>query len=200
MAAGDALSAHPEIIREKGTDRSRFYRGQVDKYSWRDVGSSFLPSGVLAAFLLEQLTAREQIQVTRRNVFERYEEALADWAAAEGVQLPTIPRHCEQAYHMFYMLMPSKSMAKISNAVELTTWPEVEPLADKLVMLAQDKQLLSPKVRSAVITARENTGTSWLKRRVEWVKELVDQGRKLIAPLALMASEWSELVVTVSAL
>lgn len=102
-----SLIDRAEIIREKGTDRSRFYRGQVDKYSWRDIGSSFLPSGVLAAFLLEQLTAREQIQRMRQRIFEHYADGLADWAAANGVQLPTIPRSCDQAYHMFYMLMPN---------------------------------------------------------------------------------------------
>jgi dTDP-4-amino-4,6-dideoxygalactose transaminase len=96
-----------EIIREKGTDRSRFYRGQVDKYSWRDVGSSFLPSGILAAFLIEQLRARDAIQASRKRVFERYSAGLGDWAAANGVQLPTVPAECEQAYHMFYMLLPT---------------------------------------------------------------------------------------------
>ncbi|HET8935997.1 MAG TPA: dTDP-4-amino-4,6-dideoxygalactose transaminase [Polyangiales bacterium] len=96
-----------EIIREKGTDRSRFYRGLVDKYTWRDIGSSYLPSGILAAFLLEQLTAREHIQSARRRIFERYQAALAPWAREHGVLLPTVPSHCEQAYHMFYMIMPS---------------------------------------------------------------------------------------------
>jgi dTDP-4-amino-4,6-dideoxygalactose transaminase len=102
-----SLVERAEIIREKGTDRSRFYRGQVDKYSWRDVGSSFLPSGVLAAFLLEQLRAREHIQAKRRQIFETYAEGLRDWAELHGVKLPTIPAHCDQAYHMFYMLMPA---------------------------------------------------------------------------------------------
>jgi dTDP-4-amino-4,6-dideoxygalactose transaminase len=107
LISDPSLIERAEIIREKGTDRSRFYRGQVDKYSWRDVGSSFLPSGVLAAFLLEQLAAREQIQQARRQIFERYEASLGDWAEANGVQLPTIPSECEQAYHMFYLLMPT---------------------------------------------------------------------------------------------
>lgn len=101
-----SLIERAEIIREKGTDRSRFYRGQVDKYSWRDVGSSFLPSGILAAFLLEQLHARVQIQAKRQRIFERYASALGPWARAHGVTLPTVPEHCEQAYHMFYMLLP----------------------------------------------------------------------------------------------
>jgi dTDP-4-amino-4,6-dideoxygalactose transaminase len=102
-----SLIERAEIIREKGTDRSRFYRGQVDKYSWRDVGSSFLPSGILAAFLLEQLHAREQIQSKRKRIFERYAAGLGAWAGEHGVKLPTVPEHCEQAYHMFYMLLPS---------------------------------------------------------------------------------------------
>jgi dTDP-4-amino-4,6-dideoxygalactose transaminase len=101
------LTERAEIIREKGTDRSRFYRGQVDKYTWRDVGSSYLPSGILAAFLYEQLSAREIIQSARRRIFDRYNHELSGWARDNGVTLPTIPAHVEQAYHMFYMLMPS---------------------------------------------------------------------------------------------
>lgn len=102
-----ALAERAEIIREKGTDRSRFYRGQVDKYTWRDVGSSYLPSGILAAFLFEQLSAREQIQGARKRIFDRYFAELGPWASANGVTLPTIPEHVDQAYHMFYMLLPS---------------------------------------------------------------------------------------------
>lgn len=102
-----ALAERAEIIREKGTDRSRFYRGQVDKYTWRDIGSSYLPSGILAAFLYEQLNAREHIQSARRQIFDRYRREISGWAQAQGVQLPTIPEHCDQAYHMFYMLLPS---------------------------------------------------------------------------------------------
>jgi dTDP-4-amino-4,6-dideoxygalactose transaminase len=96
-----------EIIREKGTDRSRFFRGQVDKYSWLDVGSSYLPSDILAAILLEQLEDRQAIQDRRRRVWLQYEEALKDWAEELGIGLPTVPSHCEQSYHMFYLLMPS---------------------------------------------------------------------------------------------
>ena len=96
-----------EIIREKGTDRSRFFRGQVDKYTWVDIGSSYLPSDILAAFLYAQLEAREQVLAQRRRVFEYYMTHLSAWAASNGVQLPTIPPYCEQAYHMFYILLPS---------------------------------------------------------------------------------------------
>jgi len=96
-----------EIIREKGTDRSRFFRGQVDKYSWVDLGSSYLPSDLLAAFLLAQLEARERIQQLRRALWETYSAGLAHWAGEQGVQLPFVPAHCRQAYHMFYLLLPS---------------------------------------------------------------------------------------------
>lgn len=96
-----------EIIREKGTNRSRFFRGQVDKYTWVDIGSSYLPSDLLAAFLLAQLEQHEKIQSHRRQIWERYFTELDDWASAHDVQLPYIPEYCEQAYHMFYMLLPS---------------------------------------------------------------------------------------------
>jgi dTDP-4-amino-4,6-dideoxygalactose transaminase len=96
-----------EIIREKGTNRSRFFRGQVDKYTWVDIGSSFLPSDLLAAFLYAQLEAREEIQAKRRRIWEFYNEQLKDWAEAYGVRLPIVPDHCEQSYHMFYLLLPS---------------------------------------------------------------------------------------------
>jgi dTDP-4-amino-4,6-dideoxygalactose transaminase len=96
-----------EIIREKGTNRSRFFRGQVDKYTWIDLGSSYLPSDILAAFLFAQLEAREQIQAKRRHVWESYYEHLRDWAGNHDARLPIVPAHCEQPYHMFYLLMPS---------------------------------------------------------------------------------------------
>jgi dTDP-4-amino-4,6-dideoxygalactose transaminase len=96
-----------EIIQEKGTNRAQFFRGQVDKYTWVDVGSSFLPSDLLAAFLLAQLESRAQIQERRRVIWTRYEQELGDWAAQHGVRLPVVPPHCEQPFHMFYLLLPS---------------------------------------------------------------------------------------------
>jgi len=96
-----------EIIREKGTNRARFFRGQVDKYSWVDVGSSYVMSDVLAAFLYGQLEQWQSIQGKRRAIWDRYDEALGDWAEARGVRRPIVPEHCDQAYHMYYLLMPS---------------------------------------------------------------------------------------------
>jgi len=96
-----------QIIREKGTNRNQFFRGMVDKYTWVDVGSSYLPSDMLAAFLLAQLEGRQEIQAKRRRVWEYYAQHLAGWAAKHDVQMPHVPQHCEQAYHMFYLLLPS---------------------------------------------------------------------------------------------
>lgn len=96
-----------EIIREKGTNRSQFFRGQVDKYTWRDIGSSYLPSDMLAGFLYAQLEEREHIMEHRSNIWSRYHAGLKEWALQKGVSLPQIPGHCEQSFHMFYMIMPS---------------------------------------------------------------------------------------------
>jgi dTDP-4-amino-4,6-dideoxygalactose transaminase len=96
-----------EIIREKGTNRSRFFRGQVDKYSWVDIGSSYLPSDILAAILYSQLKKWEWIQHKRCIIWNYYYNHLRDWAEEQEVRFPIVPDHCGQAYHMFYMLMPS---------------------------------------------------------------------------------------------
>jgi dTDP-4-amino-4,6-dideoxygalactose transaminase len=101
------LVERAEIIREKGTNRSRFFRGQVDKYTWVDMGSSYLPSDILAGFLLAQLEQREKIQSHRQKVWNFYQEQLGDWARAHEVQLPFVPNYCEQTYHMFYILLPT---------------------------------------------------------------------------------------------
>src|SRR5262249_50755938 len=96
-----------EILREKGTNRSQFFRGQVDKYTWVDIGSSYLPSDILAAFLFAQLEKHEQITASRKRIWEYYYDRLSDWAEEQGVGLPFVPSHCEQPYHMFYLVMPS---------------------------------------------------------------------------------------------
>lgn len=96
-----------EILREKGTNRSRFFRGQVDKYTWTDIGSSYLPSEILAAFLYGQLERWEVIQGQRAQIWKLYEMGLRDWAASHDVTMPYVPEHCEQSFHMFYLLMPS---------------------------------------------------------------------------------------------
>jgi dTDP-4-amino-4,6-dideoxygalactose transaminase len=96
-----------EIIREKGTDRSRFFRGQVDKYTWVDLGSSYIPSDILSAFLLAQLEARDLILRERASIWAQYREYLEMWALDNGIRLPTVPTHCHHPSHLFYLLLPS---------------------------------------------------------------------------------------------
>ncbi len=100
-------AARAEIIREKGTNRTSFFRGQVDKYSWVDIGSSYVMSDVLAAFLYAQLEARDTIQERRRNIWCRYHDELKEWASAYGVRQPMVPDHCDQAWHMYYLILPT---------------------------------------------------------------------------------------------
>lgn len=96
-----------EIIREKGTNRASFFRGEVNKYGWVDLGSSYLSSDLLAALLLGQLEEAQAIQAARAAIWNRYDGALQAWADAHDVTRPHVPAHCEQAYHMYYLLMPS---------------------------------------------------------------------------------------------
>jgi dTDP-4-amino-4,6-dideoxygalactose transaminase len=100
-----SLVERAEVIREKGTNRSRFFRGQVDKYTWVDVGSSYVPSDVLAALLLSQLRHMDEITERRRRVYESYSAALQPLAERGLVTLPSIPAHCGSNYHMFYVIV-----------------------------------------------------------------------------------------------
>ena len=102
-----ALFERAEIIREKGTNRSRFFRGQVDKYTWVDLGSSYLPSDLLAAYLWAQFEDADDIQRRRRAIWERYDAEVPEWAAQHGVTPMRVPDDREQSYHMYYLLMPS---------------------------------------------------------------------------------------------
>lgn len=105
----DAFIQRAEIIREKGTNRSRFFRGEVDKYTWVDKGSSYLPSDLLAAVLCAQLERKDAIQEKRRQIWMRYWQNLENWAPSYGIRLPVVPAHCGCAWHLFYVLMPDES-------------------------------------------------------------------------------------------
>ena len=98
-----ALEERAEIVREKGTNRARFFRGQVDKYTWVDVGSSYLPSDLLAAVLVAQLEVAPAIQKARHRTWSRYQDALAPWAARHGVQQPHVPDGAAHAAHLYWM-------------------------------------------------------------------------------------------------
>ena len=92
-----------EILREKGTDRSKFFRGQVDKYRWMDYGSSYLPSELNAAYLYAQLEAKDKIQKKRMEIYEYYHRNLADLAAEGKLEQPYVPQECEHNAHMYYL-------------------------------------------------------------------------------------------------
>ena len=96
-----------EILWEKGTNRAAFYRGEVDKYSWVDVGSSFLPTETIAAFLFAQLEAMEDIQTRRLAIWHRYEAGLTNLASKGFFSLPLFPEHSSNNGNMFYLLLPS---------------------------------------------------------------------------------------------
>ena len=165
-----------EIVREKGTDRSRLFRGEVDKYTWVDIGSSYLLSDMLAAFLYAQLEAKNHIQEHRRRVWEYYYTHLKNWAGEHGVRLPEIPDHCEQPYHMFYMIMPScedrqallahlksrgilavfhylplhLSQMGIRFAGQKYDCPVTEDISDRLLRLPFYNELTGPEQKSVV--------------------------------------------------
>jgi dTDP-4-amino-4,6-dideoxygalactose transaminase len=102
------LIERAEILREKGTNRKRFFRGEVDKYTWVDLGSSYLPSEILAAVLYAQLESSAKIQMSRSRLWNVYDASLRSWGMRHGIALPFVPEHCQQAYHMFYLLLPSE--------------------------------------------------------------------------------------------
>lgn len=108
LAINDAAFAkRAEIIWEKGTNRSAFFRGEVDKYGWVDIGSSFLPSEIIAAFLWAQLENIEAIQARRTEIWNQYYEGLKNWAAENQIQLPFVPEYATNNAHMFYLVFPT---------------------------------------------------------------------------------------------
>lgn len=100
----DSLIERAEIIREKGTNRSKFFRGEVDKYSWVDIGSSFLPSDIIAAFLYAQLECLEEIQDARVSIWKSYNKKLQFLQEKEIATLPVVPNYSTNNGHMFYLV------------------------------------------------------------------------------------------------
>jgi dTDP-4-amino-4,6-dideoxygalactose transaminase len=100
----DKFIDRAEIIWEKGTNRSSFFRGEVDKYGWVDIGSSFLPSEIIAAFLWAQLENLEKIQIKRKEIWNNYFERLNDWAQKNQIELPLTPQYATNNAHMFYLV------------------------------------------------------------------------------------------------
>lgn len=102
-----ALAERAEIIREKGTNRSRFFRGQVDKYTWVEVGSSFLLGEITAAFLAAQMAAADDITTQRMALWNQYHAWAAPFEAVGRLRRPVVPAHCTHNAHMYYLLLPS---------------------------------------------------------------------------------------------
>ena len=100
------LVKRAEIIRDKGTNRAQYFRGEVDKYTWVEVGSSYVPSEICSAFLYAQLEMLETIAERRRTIYKRYRTLLKPLEAQGLLRLPHIPEDCESNYHLFYILLP----------------------------------------------------------------------------------------------
>ena len=113
------LSLRAEIIREKGTDRSRFFRGEVDKYTWQEVGSSFLPGELIAAFLWAQLEEADQITKKRLAAWQRYYELLEPLESSGFLRRPIVPDGCIHNGHMFYVILaPGIDRQKVINELK----------------------------------------------------------------------------------
>jgi dTDP-4-amino-4,6-dideoxygalactose transaminase len=102
------MAARAEIIRDKGTNRNKFLRGEVDKYSWVDVGSSYVPSEFACAFLYAQLEAMDRIKTLRCQIVERYQSRLSRFEQRELLRLPQVPVECDSSHHMYYILLPDQ--------------------------------------------------------------------------------------------
>lgn len=113
-----------EIIREKGTNRTQFFRGEIDKYSWVDVGSSYLPSEMNAAYLLPQLEMADIINNRRLDIWNRYYEGLKDLASMEKVELPFIPKECTHNAHMFYI--KTKNLQERTKLIQFLTENQIK--------------------------------------------------------------------------
>ena len=137
-----------EFIREKGTNRSRYFRGEIDKYTWVDIGSSYLPSDILAAFLFAQLEKRDNIQEKRKMIWETYYSELKKWAEENNVCLPFIPNYCEQSYHLFYLLFD----------IMLSTLPK----PNLLIYLHADIQCLQKNIKKRDRTYEQNITDDYL--------------------------------------
>jgi dTDP-4-amino-4,6-dideoxygalactose transaminase len=119
-----ALADRAEVLREKGTNRRQFFRGQVDKYTWVDEGSSWIVSDLLAAMLRLQLEQRERVQGARERIWRRYATELGDWAERAGARLPVVPAYAEQSFHMFYVVF--ESLARRTAFIEHLKSKEVQ--------------------------------------------------------------------------
>ena len=119
LVSDPALAERAEVIREKGTNRSQFFRGQVDKYTWMDMGSSYLPSELIAAFLWAQMEEADAITRKRLAIWDTYHLGLAEWEAKGCIRRPFIPKDCVHNAHMYYIILPDlASRTKVIDALK----------------------------------------------------------------------------------
>jgi dTDP-4-amino-4,6-dideoxygalactose transaminase len=141
-----------EIIWEKGTNRSSFFRGEVDKYGWVDIGSSFLPSEIIAAFLWAQLENLDQIQKQRTQIWQDYADGLKGWASKQNISLPVLPEYASNNAHMFYCVcesldqriqlihrLKSNSILAVFHYISLHTSPYYTSKHDGRVLIQTDR-------------------------------------------------------------
>ncbi len=111
LTRDQVLAQRAEIVREKGTDRSQFLRGEVDKYCWRDIGSSYLPSDIIAAYLLSQLEGAKNLTEERLKLWNYYNDAFGPLSQDGCLQTPTIPEGCQHNAHIYYLIWPTAEKA-----------------------------------------------------------------------------------------
>ena len=163
-----------EIIREKGTNRSAFFRGEVDKYNWVDIGSSFLPSEIIAAFLYAQLENMDKIQQRRISLWEQYYEGLKGVAEKGFIQLPVVPDYATNNGHMFYILCRSQQERQ-----ELITYMKEADILPTFHYLSLHKSpFFEGKHDGRVLVNSDNYTDKLLRMPLYY--ELSDEGVKFI--------------------
>jgi dTDP-4-amino-4,6-dideoxygalactose transaminase len=174
-----------EIIREKGTDRSKFLRGEVDKYTWVDIGSSYLPSDILAAFLYAQFEKMDEIQETRMKVWNAYYEALKPFEDEGKIRLPVVPEYAEHNAHMFYAIFESlktrdnilnylkkKGINSVFHYIPLHSSPQGVKLGSKLGDLPITENMSNRLLRLPMYSGITNKEVSYV---ISVLSHAVDQ-------------------------
>lgn len=144
----DKYSHRAEIIREKGTNRSQFFRGVVDKYTWVDIGSSYLPSDMIAAFLYSQLENMDQINAKRMSIWNIYNNFFSSYT--NRVKLPYIPKYCAHNAHMFYLIL--NNLEDRTNFIEFMKQKGVNPVFHYIPLHSSPAGKLFSKIYGSMIT------------------------------------------------
>ncbi len=179
-----AMAERAEIIREKGTNRSLFFRGQVDKYTWVDVGSSYLPGELIAAFLWAQMQEAEDITRRRLGIWHRYHDAFAELEAAGHVRRPVVPDGCVHNAHMYYLLL--KDLPERTRFIEALKGVDIHSVFHYVPLHSAPQGLDCARVSGSM-----SVTTEWADRLVRlplWVGLEAEQDR--VIAQALCAHRW----------